>query len=77
MCYIYNYTRLVENQFMDQFDGDYGIEQKATLKLVNIKYQLPLHTRPCSREDKRMAKEFVYYASIIYAALLNMSKLAY
>ena len=74
-CYIYNYTQLVGNQLMDQFDGDSGIEQKTTLKLVNVKSHLQLDMMPCPKEIKGMAKEFVYDASVIYDTLLNRSNI--
>ena len=69
--YIYNCTQLVGNQLMDQFDGDYGIEQNTTLKLVNVKSCLPLDIMPSPREIKGMAKELFSYDSVIYAALLK------
>ena len=62
---------------MDQFDGEsgIGIEQNTTLKLVNVKSCLPLDMIPFPREVRGMAKEFIYYASVIYAALLNRSNI--
>ena len=60
---------------MDQFDGDSGVEQKTILKLVDVKSSLLLNMMPCSREVKGMATEFVYYSSIIYAALSNASNI--
>ena len=68
--YNYDYTQLVGNYLMDHFDLDSGIEQKATLKLTNMKYRLPLDIMPFPPRDfKRMAKKLVCYASVIYAAL--------
>ena len=46
---------------MDQFDGDSGIEQKTTLKLVNVKSHLPLDMIPPPIEVKGMAKDFLLY----------------
>ena len=72
-CYIYNCTQHVENQLMDQFDGDSSIEQNTTPKLVNVVSCLPLDMMPSPREVKGMAKECFGYASVVYAALLKNS----
>ena len=72
-CYIYNCTQHVENQLMDQFDGDSSIEQNTTPKLVNVVSCLPLDMMPSPREVKGMAKEIICDASVIYAALMKKS----